>query len=149
MRKTVALLLFMSMLFFTSCASRSRPCDVVSSICMEYPIDATVYSSTYLNGEKGYINSEMLLNLYDTDDLPADEFAIVLYGKVGNVREIGVFATSNGYQKLELITLISKRIEFLDSFAEGEGFVKKYRGAVAYGFVDNAEKVISILDKVM
>ena len=65
------------------------------------------------------------------------------------MREIGVFIIENGQDKILLTELISGRIGFLSSFAEGEGFVKSYKGVMVYGFVENSARAQELFDRII
>ena len=54
-----------------------------------------------------------------------------------------------GDDELELTELISRRIDFLSSFTDGEGFIRKYRGVIVYGFVDNASSATALFDRII
>lgn len=146
MKKAISLILLFSLIFLTSCRKTVRAEDIALSFCEGYPLEAKVYSSLSIQGEEGYIDGKMLTALYGISELTVDEFALVLYGKVSTVREFGVFITKNSDDRMEIIELATNRINFLSSFAEGEGFVKKYRTVMVYGFVDNASRAEGLLD---
>ena len=148
MKGFLALLIISSILFISSCSEKPCAEDVILCVCREYPIDATVYSSERAEGEEGFIDAEMLDTLYGTSEMPTGEFALVLYGKVDTVREIGVFVTDRGDDVIALVELIGRRMDFLSSVSDGEGFLKKYRGAVVYAFVSDAERIEAIFDGV-
>ena len=48
-----------------------------------------------------------------------------------------------------LTELISKRLAFLGSFADGEGFIRRYRGVIVYGFVDNSARAQEVFDGII
>lgn len=147
MKKTVYALFVLFAFLLASCSrSTGSACDMLVAFCSEYPISASVYTSIAEDGDARQIDRQMLLSLYGVDGYPTDEFAIALYGKVGSVREIGVFFTDNGVQRAELFDLINSRISFLSSFSDGEGFVKKYGEIIVYGFVDDAARAVGIFD---
>ncbi len=149
MKRTAAILLLISLLLLISCSERACAADVAAEFCRAYSLDGRVYSSLAKEGEDGYIDDEMLHALYGDSDCLVTEFAIVLYGKVSTVREIGVFIAENGSERMELLELATDRVSFLSSFADGEGFVKKYRAAVVYGFVDDASRAEGLLDSLI
>ena len=149
MKKVISLILLISLVWLTSCQKTPSAASVALSFCEAYPLEAEVYSSLSEKGEKGYIDAEMLTALYGTSELSVDEFALVLYGKVGTVYEFGVFLTENSDEKMDVIELATNRINFLSSFARGEGFVKKYRTLVVYGFVDDASRAERLLDSLI
>lgn len=149
MKRTVCVILFASIIFLTSCKGGRSSDDILKDFCQEYPIDSVIYSSlAYENGE-GYIDKEMLLGLYGLDEYPVKEFSLVLYGKVDTVREIGVFITESSEDRIELFEILSRRISFLSSFSDGEGFIRKYKGVIVYGFVMDAAYAESIFDKII
>ncbi len=133
----------------TSCSKKQSAEDVVLGLIREYPIDSIVYSSRCEKVDEGYIDEQMLVLLFGVDEYPVDDFALVLYGKVDIVQEIGVFFTHNSDERMKVTMLLSERIALLDSLSNGEGFIKKYRSAIVYGFVDDPDRVISIFDKLM
>ena len=148
MKRFIAVMLLCA-LYLVSCAKEMCAEEILSDICKEYPLDATIYSSGRGENESGYIDTEMLVTLYGTEAYPTEEFAIALYGKVDTVREIGVFITKRGDDTTGLTELLSRRIDFLSSAADGEGFVKKYRGATVYAFVADATRLEALLDSMM
>ena len=133
----------------TSCSKKQSAEDVVLGFIREYTIDSIVYSSRCEKVDEGYIDEQMLVLLFGVDEYPVDDFALVLYGKVDIVQEIGVFVTHNSDEHMKVTMLLSERIALLDSLSNGEGFIKKYRSAIVYGFVDDPDRVISIFDKLM
>ena len=149
MKKTAVLLLISFALLLTSCSENVCASDVIDEFCREYPIDSLIYSSLSCSGEAGYIDGEMLRALYDIDEHPVREYALVLYGKVDTVREVGVFITENGEDEIILVDLLSKRLAFLGSFADGEGFIRRYRGVIVYGFVDNSDRAQEVFDGII
>ena len=149
MKRIALLLVFCSLLSLLSCSYKIDAKDTVREFCSLYPIDTMVYSSFAKSYEDGYIDSEMLFTLYGTDDLPTEKFALALYGKVDTVREIGVFIIENGNDTIMLTELIRKRIDFLSSSVDGEGFIKKYKGALVYAFVDDADYARRIFDGII
>ena len=149
MKRTVAILLLLSLIFVTSCSQRKSAEEILLDFCKEYPIVTTQYSSLSQKDEEGYIDSEMLYTLYGVKSFPIAEFSLVLYGKVDTVREIGVFITSMGEDRIELAKLLSNRIKFLSSFCEGEGFIRKYKGVLVYGFVENSSYAEELFDRII
>lgn len=149
MKKTLALLIILALIPITSCSEKRCAEEILSEFCNEYPISASLYSSLSHEGDGGYIDSEMLYVLYGTDRFPASEFSLALYGKVDTVREIGVFVTGRGEDRIELTELLSNRIKFLSTFSDGEGFVKKYRGVLVYGFVEDSSYAEELFDRII
>ena len=149
MKRAVALLIIISILSLASCKSAPSATDVLSSFCSEYPIDSQIYSSLAEYGDDGYIDADMLRALYGVEKAPVDEFAVVLYGKVSTVREIGVFIASNSDERMKAYEFASERVDLLLSLADGEGFVRKYKGIIVYGFVEDNKRAISILEKII
>lgn len=148
MKRLVPLLLAL-ILIITSCTETVRAEDVLGEFCREYGVSAGIYSSLSKKGEAGYIDREMLQALFGIDEYPAREFALVFYGKVNTVREIGVFVTENGDDVIEISELLARRIDFLSTFSDGEGFIRKYRGVLVYGFVEDASYVTEIFDGIL
>lgn len=150
MKKALAaVLIILIALSLVSCSYDKSAEAVLHDFCREYPIDSRIYSSLADTWEAGYIDSEMLYALYGMDEHPVREYAVVMYGKVDTVREIGVFIIENGQDKILLTELISGRIGFLSSFAEGEGFVKSYKGVMVYGFVENSARAQELFDRII
>lgn len=149
MKRLTALLLLLSLLTLTSCKEERCAKEILYSFCLAYPMDARIYSSLADEGSDGYIDSEMLVALYNGVEPKAREYALVLYGKVSTVREIGVFITNTGDERKEIFELASDRLDFLDSFAQGEGFVRKYRTVTVYGFVDDSAEAIRLFDEIL
>ena len=149
MKRLFAFLVLTSLLLVTSCSERICAEDILTLVCREYPLDATVYSSKRAETEDGFIDDEMLITLYGTSEMPTAEFSLVLYGKVDTVREIGVFVIDKGEDVIALAELLGRRLDFLSSASVGEGFLKKYRGAMVYAFVGDAERIETIFDGVM
>ena len=149
MRKTFTLFLSILIVFTTSCKTNNSAEDILLGFCAEYPIDSKIYSSVSDGVHTEIIDAEMLDALYGIKEIPIREFALVLYGKVNTVREIGVFITNNGDNEIEILELASKRIDFLSSFADGEGFIKKYRGVLVYGFVEDASYAEAVFDSII
>lgn len=150
MKRIVALLLLLSLhLSLTACSKKQSAADILGEVCREYPISAQIYSSLSAEDEEGYIDAEMMTALFGMDSCPVSEFAVVLYGKVDTVREIGVFITDNGDERIRVSELLSRRISFLSSFSSGEGFIRKYRGVLVYGFVEDASCLEELLDSIL
>lgn len=149
MKRIALLLLICSLLTLTSCSGKVDAAAVIREFCAQYPLDARVYSSLAGKGEDGYIDDEMLSLLYGSKERPTEEFALALYGKVDTVREIGVFVIRNGDDTIELIETLNKRISFLSSCSDGEGVVRKYKGALVYAFVRDADHAIEIFDGII
>ncbi len=149
MKKAISIILLLSLMTITSCKGTGNALDIAYSFCEEYPLEAEVYSSLFSEGEDGYIDDEMLVALYGKSELSVSEFAIVLYGKVGTVYEVGVFITPNGHQRMDIVELAKYRIDFLSSLAEGEGFIKKYRTVTVYGFLDDPSRAERLLDSLI
>jgi hypothetical protein len=147
--KRFVLLLLASVILITSCTETVRAEDVLGKFCREYPVSAVIYSSLSDKNEPGYIDSEMLTALYGTDEYPVTEFALVFYGKVNTVREVGVFVTENGDDVIEITELLTRRISFLSTFSDGEGFIRKYKGVLVYGFVEDSAYVQEIFDGIL
>ena len=148
MKRTVALIIIL-LTIFTSCSGTESAESIASAFCEGYPLCTEIYSSLKDEGQNGYIDSQMLTALYGQSKRPTEDFALLLYGRVDAVREIGVFVTVNGDERMDVITIATDRIELLSSFAEGEGFVKKYRSVIVYGFVDDAERAKLLLDDIL
>ena len=146
MKKTLSLILLLALIFLTSCSKERSAEDIALAFCEAYPLEAQVYSSLSSEYDDGYIDEEMLTAMYGEVEIPAEEFALILYGKVSTVREIGVFIAKTSDERMELYELATNRIEFLSTFVEGEGFIKKYRGVFVYGFVDDALGAERIFD---
>ena len=149
MKKTIALLLLLSLIFITSCSEKRCADEILLEFCEGYPISANLYSSLAEKGDEGYIDTEMLNALYGTDSLSTAEFSLALYGKVDTVREIGVFLTGMGEDRIELTELLSSRIKFLSSFSSGEGFIRKYKGVLVYGFVEDSSYAEELFDRII
>lgn len=149
MKKTIALLLLLSLIFITSCSEKRCADEILLEFCEGYPISANLYSSLAEKGDEGYIDTEMLNALYGADSLPTAEFSLALYGKVDSVREIGVFLTGMGEDRIELTELLSSRIKFLSSFSSGEGFIRKYKGVLVYGFVEDSSYAEELFDRII
>ena len=149
MKRTVALIIILSLIPFTSCSGGQSAESIATAFCEGYPLYTDVYSSEKSEGQKGYIDSQMLTALYGGTARPTGEFALVLYGRVDTVREIGVFVAENGDDRMEVIALATERIELLSSLAEGEGFVKKYNTVIVYGFVDDVERATRLFDSIL
>ena len=150
MKKNAVFLILILSLILTSCSrNRVSACGVIDDFCREYPISSQVYSSLSDDGDAGYIDSEMLGALYGIEEHPVREYALVLYGKVDTVREIGVFIVENGEDEIVLSELLSSRVKFLSSFVDGEGFIRRYRGVVVYGFVDDSKRAEKIFDSLL
>lgn len=149
MKRTATVILFVSIIFLTSCRSEKRSDDILRTFCREYPIDSVVYSSFAHANDEGYIDEEMIFALYGVDEYPACEFSLVLYGKVDTVREIGVFITESADDRIELSELFARRISFLSSFSDGEGFIRKHGGVLVYGFVEDASYAEALFDKII
>ena len=149
MKKAIAFILVISLLLMPSCRSKADACEVIRAFCEAYQLDAGVYSSLATEAEEEYISSEMIYKLYGTEKLPSREFAVALYGKVDTVREVGVFVTSSGDERLELTELIKNRLDFLSSFADGDGFVKNYHGTLVYAFVEDSVRAERVFDSIL
>ena len=149
MKRLFALLLSFVLVFITSCTREASAEAVLRELCRVYPINAVVYSSRASEYEDGYISEDMLVALYGESDIPASEIAVVMYGDVGAAREIGAFTVRTGSERMRLFELATERINFLSSFVDGEGFVKKYHGVMVYGFVDDALSVERVLDSLL
>ena len=149
MKRTIALLLLLSLILITSCSKKRSAEDILLEFCEGYPISASLYSSLAREGDEGYIDDEMLYTLYGVESFPVAEFSLALYGKVDTVREIGVFLTGNGEDRIELSELLSNRIRFLSSFSDGEGFIRKYKGVLVYGFVENSSYAEELFDRII
>lgn len=149
MKRTIAILLLLSLIFITSCSEKRCAEEILLEFCKEYPINASLYSSLAHKGDEGYIDGEMLYTLYGTDSFPTAEFSLALYGKVDTVREIGVFLTDMGEDRIELTELITNRIKFLSSFSRGEGFIRKYKGVLVYGFVEDSSYAEALFDRII
>ena len=147
--RILAIILLLSTLLLTACGHTVRADDILAELCREYPIDRQIYSSLSDENDKGYIDSEMLRALYGISEYPVREFALVFYGKVDTVRDIGVFVIGRGEDVMEISELVARRISFLSSFSEGEGFIKKYKGALVYGFVESAADTEAIFDTIL
>lgn len=146
MKRTLSIILLLCLVFLTSCSPERRAEDIAAEFCRGYPLEAKVYSSLADEHEDGYIDAEILMALYGDDNVPTEEFALILYGKVSTVREIGIFITKTSDERMELYELASGRIKLLSSLTGGEGFIRKYRGVFVYGFVDDAERAKRIFD---
>ncbi len=146
MKKTLSLILLISLVFLTSCSQERHAEAIALEFCRVYPLEARVYSSLSSEYEDGYIDEEMLTALYGDAEVPTEEFALILYGKVSTVQEIGVFIAKTSDERMELYELATNRIELLSSFAEGEGFIRKYRDVFVYGFVDDRARAERIFD---
>ncbi|MBQ7343300.1 MAG: hypothetical protein IJW53_00880 [Clostridia bacterium] len=146
MKKALSLILLMSLVFLTSCSHKKSAEAIALEFCRVYPLEARVYSSLSSKYEDGYIDEEMLTALYGDVEVLTEEYALILYGKVSTVREIGVFIAKTSDERMELYELATNRIELLSSFAEGEGFIRKYRDVFVYGFVDDAKRAERIFD---
>lgn len=149
MKRVFVFLLILIEIFLTSCHKRVSAEAILCEFSSAYPISATVYSPVRKNGEDGYIDEEMLFGMYGVTDHPTDEYALVLHSKVSTVREIGVFVTESGDERLRLYELLTDRIALLSSFADGEGFIRKYRAVVVYGFVDDSERALRLFDSLL
>ena len=149
MKRTIAVLLLLSLIFITSCSNKRSAEDILLEFCKEYPISANFYSSLAHKDDVGYIDAEMLYALYGLEEFPTAEFSLALYGKVDTVREIGVFLTDMGEDRIELTELLSNRIKFLSSFSRGEGFIRKYKGVLVYGFVENSSYAEELFDRII
>ena len=100
--KRLAALLLALIFLFTSCSADVRAEDVLARFCREYPIDAEIYSSLREENGSGYMDAEMLTALFGIAERPSDDFAIVFFGKVDKVREVGVFVIENGEDVIEI-----------------------------------------------
>lgn len=149
MNRLLALLLSFVLVFITSCTHETSAEETIREVCRAYPINAVVYSSRASEYEDGYISEEMLVALYGVQEIPSPELAVVMYGEVGSAREIGAFAVRTGSERMRLFELATERIDFLSSFVDGEGFVKKYHGVLVYGFVDDAVSLERVLDSLL
>ena len=143
------LLISISVLPFSACSQRVCAKDVLSEFCTEYPIDREIYSSFDDEYGRGYIDKQMLTLLYGVDEYPVREFALVFFGKVDTVREVAVFITDSGDDVIKASEIATARIEFLSGFSDGEGFIKKYRGVLVYGFVEDAAYTEEIFDRLL
>ena len=149
MKKVITILTLLSFVLFTSCTETKNPMDIALAFCDGYPLDATVYYSSAPEDEKGYIDTEILMTIFSIDDHPVNDYALVMYGKVSTVRELGVFITRNSDERMKVAELATNRIRFLESFVDGEGFIKKYRTITVYGFVDDASRAEWLLDNLI
>lgn len=149
MKRILAFVLLISIFTVTACSKKRCAADILTELMREYPIDATVYSSLLTEGEEGYIGEEMLSLLYQTDVCPVAELALVFYGKVDTVREIGVFIVGSGEEYILVSDLVSRRLELLSSFSEGEGFIRKHKNVLIYGFVEDASYAKELLDSIL
>ena len=147
--RILALVLLLATLLLTSCTQVRHADEVLSEFCREYPIDRQIYSSLANEREEGYVDREMLRALYGVSECPVRDFALVFYGKVDTVREIGVFVIGRGDDVVEISELAARRISFLSAFSDGEGFIKKYKGALVYGFVESAADTEAIFDSIL
>lgn len=149
MKKVISLLLAFSIILLSSCESTRTSLDIALSFCEEYPLDATVYSSLATENDKRYIDADVLTLLFGIDQHPVSDYTLVLYGKVSTVRELGVFITRNSDERMKVVELATGRIDFLESFADGEGFIKKYHTVTVYGFVEDASRAEWLLDNLI
>ena len=147
--RIIALLLLISVLPLTACSQKRSAEDVLTRYCEEHPIDQQIYSSLADEYDTGHIDREMLTSLYGDEEYPVRELALVFYGKVDTVREIGVFITSGGDDVIRASEIAAARIRFLSGFSRGEGFIKKYRGVLVYGFVEDASYTEEIFDRIL
>ena len=147
--RIVALILLLSTLLLTACTQVRRSDEVLSAFCREYPIDRQIYSSLASERDEGYVDAEMLRALYGIFEYPVRDFSLVFYGKVDTVREIGVFIIGKGDDIIEISELVARRISFLSTFSKGEGFIRKYKGTLVYGFVENAADAEKIFDSIL
>ena len=108
-----------------------------------------MYSSLSEADDEGYIDEPMLYTLYGNEHVGVSDFSIILYGGVTSPREIGIFIARTGDDRINLFEIATERIAFLSSFADGEGFVKKYHGVFVYGFVDDALGFEKALDAIL
>ena len=145
----ISMLVVLSILLLTSCTERYCARDIANEFLLEYPLDAKVYFSDADEETDGYIDEETLTLIFDCNELPNIEYALILYGKVSTVREIGVFIIENGDDMMDISRVISDRIELLSSLCEGEGFVRKYKTVLVYGFVDDRERAERLFDKII
>ena len=149
MKKAISIVLLFSLLFLSSCTETKNSMDIALAFCDGYPFDATVYSSLATENDQGYIKSEMLMTMFAIAEHPVSDYALVLYGKVSTVRELGVFVTRNSDERMKVTELATNRIEFLESFVDGEGFIKKYRTVTVYGFFDDVSRAEWLLDNLI
>ena len=147
--RIIALLILISTLTLTACTHKPCAKDVLSELCREHPITREIYSSLDGEYESGHIDQQMLNSLYGTEEYPVREFALVFYGRIDTVREIGVFITDSGDDVIRVSEMATARISFLSTFSGGEGFIKKYRGVIVYGFVEDASYTEEILDSIL
>ena len=147
--RNFALILLILILLLTACGQNRRADEVLAGFCREYPIERQIYTSVADENDEGYIDSEMLMTLYGISEYPVREFALVFYGKIDTVREIGVFIIESGDDAIEVSDLAARRIRFLSSFSEGEGFIKKYRDVLVYGFVEDSSDTELIFDSIL
>ena len=149
MRRIVALTLLFAMLFITSCSADADAETILSAFCREYPISAQMLSSLADEGEDGYVTDEVRdVIFYGYTDLPR-EYALVLYGRVDTVLEVGVFLTDSADERMALYELLKNRIDLLSSLVEGEGFMKNYNGIFVYAFVDDTERAEKLFDSII
>ena len=147
--RIIALILLLSTLLLTACTQVRRADDILLEFCREYPIDRQIYSSLANEREEGYVDTEMLRALYGITEYPVRDFSLIFYGKVDTVREVGVFIIGKGDDIVEISELVARRISFLSTFSPGEGFIRKYKGALVYGFVENASDTEAIFDSIL
>ena len=147
--RIIALLILISLFTLTACAP--KPCAewTLAELCRVHPITGQIYSSLNSEYDPGHIDGQMLKSLYGTEEYPVREFALLFYGRVDTVREIGVFIIGSGDEVIRVSEMASERINFLSTFSKGEGFIRKYRGALVYGFVEDAAYTEEILDSIL
>ena len=149
MKKAISIVLLFSLLLLSSCTETKNSMDIALAFCDGYPLDATVYSSLATENDQGYIKSEMLMTMFAIAEHPVSDYTLVLYGKVSAVRELGVFVTRNSDERMKVTELATSRIEFLESFVDGEGFIKKYRTVTVYGFFDDVSRAEWLIDNLI
>ena len=148
MKKTVKTLVSVALIFsaFLSVASCSRKernaYDILLRFCEAYPLYGTVYNSGTPEDEL----DDILTLLFEGEEgrVPRGNFAVMLYGSMDTVSEVGVFVTSFGHEIIDVIELAERRIGILDDSSEGEGFIIRDREVVVYGFVGDKDRAVRL-----
>ena len=149
MKRIIALVLLLSMIFITSCSADADARELLLTFCNEYPMSVEILSSLADEGEDGYVTDDVRAALFDGYDRLPDEYALALYGRVDTVMEAGVFITDSADERMALYELLQKRIDLLSSLVDGEGFIKNYHGTFVYAFVGDRARAEKLFDAII
>ena len=108
----LCLLTVLSSLVLSSCRMAPDAYDMLRDFSLAYGVEGVIYSPAVLEGDDGYIDSELFEKIYSQDTMP-ENFAVILNSRADYGAECGVFVFETESERTAAMEMCEERLRLI------------------------------------